>query len=107
MYPCEKCIFDKNDKSVYLECRENPVVQRILMTLPKRSYFMEYEPVCPRGYCDCVYDPAYIKYYHPEWYKKLYGDMTPKEAIYVENGCHERMEQDPDEIYYCYDDEDK
>ena len=43
-----------------------------------------YNPVCPIGYTDCVYDPAYIQYHYPDWYKDLYG----KE-------------------YYCYDDEDK
>ena len=39
-----------------------------------------YKPTCPRGYSDCVCDPAYIKFYHPEWYKDLYGDLTPQQA---------------------------
>ena len=107
MYPCEKCIFNENDKSICLECRENPVVQRILMTLPKRSYFMEYEPVCPRGYCDCVRDPAYIKYHYPDWYASLYGDETPEEAIFQKGGCWDSFVNDPNEKYYCYDDEEK
>ena len=107
MSPCENCVFDKTDKNVCFGCRDNPIVQRILMTLPKRSYFTEYLPVCPRGYASCVYDPAYIQYHHPEWYKELYGDMTPLEALRVENGCMDRYERDPDEKYYCYDDEDK
>ena len=66
-----------------------------------------YNPLCPRGFNDCVNDPAYINFYHPEWYKKLYVDMTPEEALYVENGCMESLKRDPEMNYYCYDDEDK
>ena len=66
-----------------------------------------YTPVCPRGYVDCVRDPAYIKYHYPDWYAKLYGDLTPLQAILTEGGCLERTVEDPDEEYYCYDDEDK
>ena len=66
-----------------------------------------YNPVCPRGYMDCVYDPAYIKHCYPDWYKSLYGDLSPEEAIHDPGGCVERMENDPDEKYGCYDDEDK
>ena len=53
-----------------------------------------YNPVCPFGYDDCVWDPAYIKANYPEWYTKLYGDKTPEEV-----GC------DTDSCFY--DDEDK
>lgn len=66
-----------------------------------------YTPVCPRGYIDCVYDPAYIKHHYPKWYKSLYGDLSPEEAIHDSGGCVERMEDDPDEKYGCYDNEDK
>ncbi|MBO5953305.1 MAG: hypothetical protein J6Q53_04195 [Oscillospiraceae bacterium] len=66
-----------------------------------------YTPTCPRGYTDCIHDPAYIKFHHPEWYKELYGDMTPEEAALEENGCYDSFEEDPDMKYYCYDDEDK
>ena len=104
MNKCEKCI---SDKSWCSECRDNPEVQKILLSLPKISCFMYYKPVCPRKYVDCIRDPAYIKYHYPEWYEKLYGDMTPEEAIHVENGCWDSFTNDPDEEYYCYDDEDK
>lgn len=67
--------------------------------------FMPYVPTCPRGYDDCVNDPAYIKYNYPDWYKDLYGDLTPEEAS--KQSCAKRIEEDPDEKYYCYDDEDK
>ena len=66
-----------------------------------------YKPVCPRGYTDCVCDPAYIKYHHPEWYKEMYGDLSPEEAARTEDSCYDRFRKDPDEKYYCYDDEDK
>lgn len=65
---------------------------------------MAYKPTCPRGYTDCIYDPAYIKFVHPEWYEELYGDMTVEEAA---GDCREKVARDPDEKYYCYDDEDK
>ena len=61
-------------------------------------YFKDYIPTCPQGWDDCVCDPAYIKATYPEWYKELYGDMTPEEA--AKKHC------DPTDEY-CYDDEDK
>lgn len=68
---------------------------------------MPYKPVCPRGYDDCVRDPAYIQYHYPDWYAELYGDLAPWQAILAEGGCLERAAEDPDEKFYCYDDEDK
>ena len=67
----------------------------------------KYIPVCPRGYDDCVWDPAYIQCFYPDWYKELYGDKTPTEAIATENDCLDKVKEDPDEEFYCYDDEDK
>ena len=104
MSKCERCV---SDKSWCIKCIDNPIYQTILRALPQKSCFMSYKPVCPRGYVDCVCDPAYIKYHYEEWYKELYGDMTPEEAIYKENGCWDSFINDPDEKYYCYDDEDK
>ena len=98
---CNKCV---SDKSLCSQCRDNPEVQKILASLPKQSFFMNYAPVCPRGYLDCVCDPAYIKYYHPEWYAKMHGDKTPEE---VAEKCRQKVIEDPDEENYCYDDEDK
>ena len=79
----------------------------LVKVAPKIDITPKYTPVCPRGYTDCVCDPAYIKHHHPEWYEELYGDKTPEEALNVENGCMERFKDDPNEEYYCYDDEDK
>lgn len=97
---CDKCV---TDRSLCDGCRDNPKYA----DYPHKSLFMEYKPVCPRGYVDCVYDPAYIKHYHPEWYKKLYGSKTPEEAAHEKNKCYDKLKEDPDEEYYCYDDEDK
>ena len=101
---CDRCVTDK--KWCY-KCRDSAEVQKILMSLPKNSYFASYVAVCPRGYSDCVRDPAYIKFEYPDWYEELYGNITPLEAIWVENGCMERYINDPDEKYYCWDNEDK
>jgi hypothetical protein len=68
---------------------------------------MPYKPVCPRGYDDCVRDPAYIQHHYPDWYKELYHNLPPEKAIYMHYGCYDRMQEDPNEEYYCYDDEDK
>ena len=94
---CDTCI---TDKSKCIDCMHNPIY-------PKKSFYAEYIPVCPRGYVNCVNDPAYIKCHHKEWYKELYGDITPEEAIKIKNGCLDKIKEDPDEEYYCYDNEDK
>ena len=107
---CEFCIFNNalDNKSVCINCRDNPLVQKILQALPKNSYFQTYQPACPRGYGDCIYDPAYIKCYDPEWYENLYGSLTPEEAIMTEAECC-RNYKDNIENMYCemYDNEDK
>ena len=57
---CYKCV---SDKSLCSQYRDTPEVQKILASLPKQSFFLNYAPVCPRGYTDCVYDPAYIHFH--------------------------------------------
>lgn len=87
----DKCI---QDKRLCHKCTFNE-------SLPKlASYLKFYEPVCPKGYNDCVLDPAYIKYYYPDWYKDLYGNKTPVEVALEE--CGGKALHDD-----CYDDEDK
>ena len=61
----------------------------------------EYVPLCPFGATDCVCDPAYIHYAHPEWYKSMYGDKTPEEV------ANETCATKGDRFPHCYDDEDK
>lgn len=92
MSRCEECV---TDKSLCDGCRDNPKYA----DYPRKSLYREYIPVCPKGYDDCVNDPAYIKHHHSEWYKKLYGDLTPEEVIKTKNSCND------DDCYY--DDEDK
>lgn len=97
MSKCEKCVADRKNCK---DCKDNPVYANV----PMGSKFMAYIPTCPRGYTDCVGDPAYIKYINPEWYKELYGNKTPYEAA---EECRQAVIEDPDEEYYCYDNEDK
>ena len=96
---CEECI-NKNSK-LCVECKYNPKYAKYLKL---KSHYKEYKPTCPRGYTDCVYDPAYIKSVDAEWYKELYGDKTPEEAA---EDCRKKVKADPEEKYGCYDDEDK
>ena len=49
------------------------------------SYHKPYTPLCPLGNKDCIYDPAYIYFYYPIWYKSLYGNLTPEEAVKRDN----------------------
>lgn len=75
------------------------------MSLPSQSHFLPYLPVCPYGCGDCIYDPAYIKYYYPDDYKLEFGDISPEEAIKT-NGCLKVYKTDSNFCMY-YDDEDK
>lgn len=93
MGKCEKCVA-KDCGELCEKCKDNPKYS----DYPKTSYYSEYKPVCPQGYTDCVCDPAYIKCYHPEWYKDMYGDKAPEEVVKTECDVHDKD---------CYDDEDK
>ena len=70
---CDICVADK---SRCVECRENPIYANV----PTRSLFQDYVPTCPRGYSDCVNDPAYLKVHHPDCYHDTFGDITPEQA---------------------------
>lgn len=101
---CSNCVIE--DMGICEKCIENPKYKML------QNHRQPYKPTCPRGYSGCVNNPAYIKYRHPDWYKELYGDMTPEQAAKfgsAESGqsCYDRLYEDPDEEYYCYDDEDK
>lgn len=100
MNRCDKC---KTSRSLCKDCRENPIYADI----PKYTRFQAYVPACPRGYSDCIHDPAYILYKHPKLYKEVYGELPPKEAIKVEGGCIDLMLDDPKEEDSCYDNEDR
>lgn len=89
-----KCITCVNPDKQCEKCRDNPRFS----DYPHYSYYMEYVPVCPKGYKDCVCDPAYIKYYHSKWYTEMYGDKPPEDV--AKESCDLNDE-------YCYDDEDK
>ena len=94
---CSNCIYF-NQPNECINCQDAPQYK----DYPKRSKFIEYKITCPKGYAYCVHDPAYIKFYHPEWYAELYGDKTPKEIMEVCSSCNRGEE-------FCddYDDEDR
>lgn len=94
MSKCNKCV---TNKSECINCCDNPIYADV----PRRSKFQDYIPLCPVGYSDCVYDPAYMKLYCSEWYEELYGDKSPEEV--VKEKCLVTNHG------YCpnYDDEDK
>lgn len=94
---CSDCIIE--DETICQKCSDNPNYKCL------HSQKLSYKPTCPRGYSDCINDPAYIKYCYPDWYKELYKDLTPEQASM--KSCQERAKEDPDEMYYCYDNEDK
>ena len=42
-----------------------------VMEGPDKFKAVYYKPTCQFGFCDCVYDDAYIKTTYPEWWEKL------------------------------------
>lgn len=87
---CERCI---SDRSECMGCRHAPQYR----DYPSESRFKEFEPTCRLGYDNCISDPAYIKFHYPDWYRDLYGDLTPEEAA--------KIRCTADQCFY--DDEDK
>ena len=90
---CGRCVNKVTDKCD--KCIDHPKWQ----DRPIRSYFELYRITCPYGIKDCIRDPAYVLFYHSEWYKDLYGDKPPQEA--VKDACRDCEDCD------LYDDEDK
>lgn len=86
---CKECI---SDKSLCIKCQFNPDYEFLA------NYYKPYEPTCPKGYKDCVNDPAYIYWIDRDWYNELYENMTVKEASQL--SCNIDSSN-------CYDDEDK
>lgn len=80
MYCCDNCV---RDRKLCLECRDNPIYKDV----PTRSLYKEYISVCPLEAENCIYDPAYTYKYYLEYYKHLYGDMTPEEVVKVKEPC--------------------
>lgn len=98
----EICIEDKNEEfehEGYYDSIDS-AIQALQNLKEATNCSFYYNICCPYGYTWCIHDPGYIKHAAPDWYKELYGDMSPKEAIQKE--C----------LKYCkdgldYDDEDK
>lgn len=65
--------------------------------------YQKYKPTCKYGYEGCVWDPAYIKCHHPDWYSRLFGNITPEEASLIPgHSCMSCADNN-----FLYDDEDK
>ena len=92
---CQICV---TDKSLCDNCKDNLKYRNI----PRQSLFMAYEPTCPFGMMNCISDPAYCKFYHPKYYEKWYGDLSPEEVI--KKSCSSCVEWGYPKYY---DDEDK
>ena len=61
------------------KCADNP--KNFYLT----SYYTPYLEVCPIGEWGCENDPGYIRYFFPERYEKLFGDIALAEAVNHEN----------------------
>lgn len=79
------------------------LVKTIIMEGPDRFKCGYYKPTCKFDCGDCIYDPAYIHTTYPEWYKELYGAISPEEAAALQNSTCSICSEDD----YRYDDEDK
>lgn len=78
------------------------LVRTMPMEGPNQFDWVYYKPTCKFGYENCIHDPAYIYSTYPEWYKELYGGLSPEEAALEQEGCGCCSEEN------CYyDDEDK
>lgn len=87
---CKECV---TDESLCINCIDNPCYKYV----PKISQFRLYNQTCSHNHTDCIHDPAYIRYMHPETYLKLYGNIPIDKAVHY----HRTME-------ICqYDNEDK
>ena len=73
------------------------------------KYTLPYKAVCPYGYTDCINDPGYIKWYYPNCYKELYGDIAPEDAVKIDHCQDYWKNRIDDDDWDCpeYDDEDK
>lgn len=60
----------------------------LLDAIPSSS---DYERVCPYEYMDCVYDPGYLRKYHPETWEKMGMPITCGETCGGKDGgyCNE------------------
>lgn len=99
--PCRKrddcALYHKDGDIVCRKCSEYFIYNFV----PKLSLFCEYIPTCSCGYKYCIYDPAYIHKYYPEYYMKKYGNVDPSEV-----GCKDYYPYGSDDCR-SYDDEDK
>ena len=94
---CKECI--RKDSELCIKCKDNVIYEHL------ESHRCYYEPCC-RVMDDCINDPAYLLWSDPEFYKKVYGNMTPKEVFANMKSCQTSQSDDCDDCDE-YDDEDK
>ena len=88
---CNDCV---NDESLCVSCTRNPSYKNIYS-----NHYKPYNPTCKCRHSDCIHDPAYIKCFYKDWYRELYGNVSPEEAACMEcRNCKSGED---------YDDEDK
>lgn len=75
---CEDCL-NQHKPQMCQRCSDNPEIFNL------SSYYTPYLEVCPIGEWGCDNDPGFIYYFFPEIYEKLFGNITPKEALKHEN----------------------
>ena len=74
----ENCV---SDKQLCDKCSRNKKNWDI------EDKFVLYKPACPFGRENCINDPAHIKHFGPNWYKKLYGEVSIEEALSTDGCC--------------------
>lgn len=72
-----KCVDCKTDKKRCVYCKDNVIYRDI----PRVSLYTRYKPLCPAGMLDCVDDPAYLKYYFPKEFERLYGNIKEENIV--------------------------
>lgn len=97
----EICIENENEEfehEGYYDSVDSAI--QALRDLKETDYSLDYHMYCPYKYAGCIHDPGYIFSECPNWYKELYGDMSPEEVARTE--CLKYCKDGSD-----YDDEDK
>lgn len=88
---CDKCL-NRYKKDMCGHCADNPV------NFFRASYYTPYLEVCPINEWGCAKDPGFIRYYYPDRYQQLFGDITPSEALnHEECACKSCKWRNPEE----------
>ena len=81
------CVFSLHDQRKAYKAKLRAEFEAELAAAFEAELNEKYIPVCPCGYDDCTWDPAYIKYRAPELYQERWGNKTPEEVRFEPDGC--------------------